>query len=84
VFVDNVPVSREVGVGRRSLEDDGRYTKQERRIDDIGVTRDPANITTTEEDVLIVDVKDLFASGSSANQVTAGCVHDTLGFAGRA
>lgn len=82
VLVDHIPVAGEVGVGRGTLEDDGGASQEQRSIDDVGVTSDPADITTTEEAVIVVDVKDVLAGQSSTQEVTCGGVHDTLGLSG--
>jgi hypothetical protein len=75
----DLPVSAEIGVCGSSLEDHGSNTKDKRSVDDVSVAGDPAHVATTEEDVGIVDVKDVLAGHSSAEQVAGGCVHDTLG-----
>ena len=84
MLVHNLPVSREAWVGGRALEDDRGHTQKQRCVDDVCVTCDPAHITTAEEDILIVDVEDIFARCCCAKQVSSRGVHDTLGLAGRA
>lgn len=84
VLLDNLPVSREVGVGWRTLKHNGGHAEQQRSIYDIGVAGNPTNVTTAEVTVAVVDVKDMLAGQGGAQQV-AGCgVHDALGLAGRA
>jgi hypothetical protein len=51
---------------------------------DVRVTSDPADIGHARELVVGVNVKGVFDSHSSAKEVAAGRVYDTLGFAGRA
>lgn len=83
VLVDDVPVAREVGVGGSTLEDNGSATHEQGSVDDVGVTRDPANVTTAEKAVVVVDVKDILASQGGTEQVTSRRVHDTLGLTSR-
>lgn len=84
VPLDDVPVSREVGVGRCTLEYNRGYTEHKRSINDIGVTGNPADITTTEVSIALVDIKDILSGHSSAEEVPSGCVQDTLRLASRA
>jgi len=82
VLLDNIPIAREVGVGGGTFENNGGTSQEQRSVDDIGVTSDPANVTTAEEAVIVVDVKDVLTSHGSTEQVTSGGVHDTLGLTG--
>ena len=82
VLVDNVPVAREVGVGRRAFEDNGSHTEQQRCIYDVGVTCDPTYVTAAEEDIVVVDVEDVLSGCRCSKEVASGCVHDTLRLAG--
>jgi hypothetical protein len=77
----DLPVSAEIGVCGSTLEDHSGDTKNERSVDDICVTSDPADITTTEEGVRVVNVKDVLARHGGTQQVASSCVHDTLGLA---
>jgi len=77
----DLPVSAEIGVCRSALEDHSGDTEDERSVDDVGVTGDPADITATEESVGVVDVEDVLAGHGGTQQVAGGCVHDTLGLA---
>jgi len=79
VLGNNVPVSAEIGVCGSALENDCCNTQQQRCVNNVCVTSNPTNITTTEEDVLVVDVENVLARGSSTQEVTTGGVHDTLG-----
>lgn len=83
VLLDDVPVAGEVGVGGGALEDDGCATQHQGSVDDVCVTGNPADVTATEEAVVVVDVKDVLAGHGSTEQVTGSGVHDTLGLAGR-
>lgn len=82
VLGNNIPVSAEVGVCRSALENDGCNTEQQRCVNNVCVASNPANITTTEEYVLVVDVENVLARGSGSQEVTASGVHNTLGLAG--
>ena len=81
VFRADLPVSAEIGICGSALEDHSGDTEDERSVDDVGVTGDPADITATEEGVGVVDVEDVLAGHGGAEQVTRSCVHDTLGLA---
>ena len=84
VLGNNVPVSAEVGVCRSTLENNCCNTKQQRCIDDVCVASDPTNVTSTEEDVVVVDIEDVLARGSGTQEVTTSRVHNTLGLSGGA
>jgi len=83
VLGNNLPVSREIRVGRRSLEDDRGNTEQERSIDYVGVASDPSNITTAKELVRVMDIKDIFSGASSSDEIASSGVHHALGLASR-
>jgi hypothetical protein len=80
----DLPVSAEIGVCGSALEDHGSDTENKRSVDDVSVASDPADIATTEEDIGVVNVKDVLASHGSAEQVAGGCVHNTLRLTGGA
>lgn len=82
VLVDDVPVAGEVGVGGGTLKDNGSATQEQGSVDNVGVTGNPADVTTTEEAVVVVDVKDVLAAHGSTDQITRGGVHHTLRFSG--
>lgn len=84
VLLDNVPVSGEVGVGGRALENDCGDTQKQGGVDDVGVASDPADVTTAEVTVALVDIEDVLAGQGSAKQIAGGGVHDTLWLSGRA
>ena len=48
------------------------------------MTSNPADVTTTEVAVALLDVEDVLSAHCAANKVTGGGVHDTLGLSGRA
>lgn len=57
----DLPVSAEIGVCGSALEDDSGDAEDKRGVDDVGVTGDPTDITTAEEDVRVVDVENVLA-----------------------
>ena len=81
VLLDDVPVAGEVGIGGGTLENDGRDTEKEGGVDDIGVTGNPADVTTAEVPVTVVDVENVLAGHGSTEKVTSGRVGNTLGLA---
>jgi hypothetical protein len=68
VLSNNVPVSAEVGVCGSTLENDCCNTEQQRCVNNVCMTSDPANVTTTEEDVLVVNVENVLARGSGTQE----------------
>jgi len=84
VLFDDVPVAGEVRIGGSTFKNDGGTTKKQWGVNHVGVTSDPADITTAEVTVVIVDIEDIFASHGGTQQVSGGCVHNTLGLSGRA
>lgn len=82
VLLDHVPVAGEVGVSRGTLEDHGRASEQQGRIHDVRVAGNPANVTTAEVAVIVVNIKDILAGHGSTQEVTSRGVHDTLGLSG--
>jgi hypothetical protein len=81
---NDIPVSREVGISGCPLKDDRGHTEEERGIYDVGMSGDPPDITTAEEDIIVVDVEHVFPSGCSSNQVPCSGMHDALWLARRA
>ena len=76
---DNLPVSGKVWVCWCSFEHDSRDTEHKRSVDDIGVTSDPTDVTAAEENVLVVNVKNVLSGHGSTEEVATSGVHDTLG-----
>lgn len=83
VLLNDIPVAGEVGVGGSAFENDGRATKKKRRIDDVGVSGDPANVTTAEEAIVVMNVKDVLAGHRGTKEVAGSSVHNTLGLTSR-
>lgn len=84
VLFDHIPVAGEVGVRRSALEDDRGAAQKQGRIHNVGVAGDPADVATTEEAVIIVDIKHILARQGSTEKVSGGSVHNTLRLASRA
>ena len=84
MLLDDIPVAGEVWVGGSTLKDDRGATQQQRRVHNVGVAGNPANITTAEEAVIIVDVKGILSGYRSAQEIAGGGVHNTLGLSSRA
>jgi hypothetical protein len=81
VSLNDVPVSRKVGIGGCALKDDGGYTEHQRSVNDIGMTGNPADIAAAEVPVTLMDVKDIFASHGSTKKVSSCGMQNTLGLA---
>src|SRR5918993_4042153 len=79
----NCPIPVGLGKVRRSLIHYFRYTMHQRSIDNIAVTRDPADICSTEKDVLFCKVKDPLGSSIEMRKVATSSMHYALGLAGR-
>lgn len=78
VLLAHVPVSAEIGVCWCTLKDNSRNTQNQRCVDDIGVSCDPTHITSAEEYIRVVDIKDVLSSSGSTQQIPGSCVHHTL------
>jgi len=48
VFINDIPVTGEVGVGRGRLENNGGTAQEKRSIYNVGVSGNPTHITTAE------------------------------------
>src|SRR5215469_2162779 len=84
VALDDLPG----GAGVREI--DGAFAKQssgagaERRINDIGVADDPADVGGAPEDVALADIEEVFEMVGGADHVSTVNMQDALGLAGRA
>ena len=81
VLLHALPVSRGGGVDRRGLEHGGSHAVGERSVDDVGVSRDLADVGHACETVVRVHVEYVLDGHSRAEEVSAGSVHNALGFA---
>lgn len=78
VLLNGIPVSGEVGVRGGSLEDDRGNTKEQWRVDNVGVASNPSDITSAEELVGVMDIKNVLSSHGRTEKVAARAVHETL------
>lgn len=78
VLLNDIPVSGEVGVRGGSFEDDRGNTKEQWRVDNVGVASNPSDITSAEELVGVMDIKDVLSSHGRTEKVATGAVHKTL------
>ena len=83
VLVDDIPVPGEVGVRRCTFKHHSRHTEEQRRIHNISMARNPTDISSTEEPITVVNVKDILSGDGSAQEIAASGVHNTLGLSGR-
>ena len=84
VLGDGVPVASGVGIGRNPLEHDGGgAVARKGTVDDVAVSRDPADVGGTVEDVLLVVVEDVLEGEVGVDHVAAGGVEHALGLARR-
>src|SRR5215212_1121134 len=79
----NCPITVGLGKIRRSFIHYLGYAMHQRSVNDIAVARDPANICSTEKDVLFFKFKDPLGSSIEMRKVATCAVHYTLGFASR-
>ena len=82
--VDDLPVAARVGVGRHRLEHDAGGAVRERAVDDVAVSRDPADVGGAEVDVVVVVIEDQPVGHRGVEQVAAGGVEHALRLARRA
>lgn len=83
VFCDELPVTGGGRVCGNGLEEDGGGTEGEGSIDDVRVSGDPTDVSHAGKDVVRVVIKDILDRCSSAEQVTRGSMHDSLGLTSR-
>mmetsp|Transcript_45400 Transcript_45400/g.112777 ORF Transcript_45400/g.112777 Transcript_45400/m.112777 type:complete len:407 (+) Transcript_45400:1071-2291(+) len=76
-----LPVSRWVRVHGHTLEHHGGGAVAERPVHDVGVPRDPPDVSHTGVDVARVEVKHVFERECRVEEVAGRRVSDTLGFA---
>jgi hypothetical protein len=79
VFRNDVPVPREVGIGRGPLEHNRGDAEEERSVDDIRVAGNPPHVASAEEPVAVVDIKHVLARHGGPEEVPGRGVHDPLG-----
>jgi len=81
VYVDHIPVSGEGRIRRCSLEHKGTQTEQKRSVDDVGMSRDPTDVSSRANSIAWMSIKDVFGSGARSNEISTASMHDTLWFA---
>ena len=68
---------------RLALVEHGRRSDDQRRVDDVGVADDPADVAGRPEDLARADAVDVLHGPRERDGVTAVVAHDALGLAGR-
>ena len=82
VFLDDLPEAALVRrVGCAFIHQDGGSVR-ERSVDDVAVTRDPADIGGAPVNVVVAEIEDILARAVGAGEVAAAGVEDSLGLAG--
>ena len=84
MLVDDLPEAAHRRIVRNALEHQGRRAVGERSVDDVGVTRHPADVGGAPVDVALVVVEDVLVRHRRKDEIAAGGVDDALGRAGRA
>ena len=84
VALDHFPETAGVRVSRHALKNDLGGACSQGAVGDIGVAGDPADVGRAPEDVAGADVKSPVHRQLGPQQIAAGAVLHTLGFAGRA
>jgi hypothetical protein len=84
VLLDDLPPAVEVRVVGRAFVHHLRDAGHEGRVDDVGVSGDPADVGGTPVDGVVGCAEDPAEGGVAVDEVAAGVVDDALGFAGRA
>ncbi len=80
----HVPVPARIRVGRGGLEQQSGCTVGERTVDDVGVARDPTDVSHAGVDVIFAQVEGRLVRVARIDEVPAAGVNLTLGLAGRA
>src|SRR4029450_7795256 len=81
IFFDDFPEPIGFRPIRRAFVHDGCRAISERTIDDVTVTRDPADISRAPKDIFISKVEDVLGGRINSNQITACSVKDAFWFA---
>jgi hypothetical protein len=71
VALNDIPVTRGGWVDRSALEHGRSDTVEERTVDDVGVSSNPANVGHAGEFVFWVDIEDIFDGECRAEKVSA-------------
>src|SRR4029453_13588806 len=81
IFFDDFPEPIGFRPIRRAFVHDGCRAISERTIDDVAVTRDPADISRAPKDIFISNVEDVLCGRINSDQITACSVKDAFWFA---
>ncbi len=84
VFLDNFPPDPAVRVRRQSFVNNSRHACQQRRVNDIGVADDPADIRCAKEYAARLAAKNGVHRGCQRHRITADVALDAFRFAGSA
>ena len=82
--VDHIPKSTRIRIGRHPFKHDSSSTTEQGTIDDVGVTRDPAYICCTAENIAILILKYVSECVGGIDHIACGSVQHPFRFAGRA
>mmetsp|Transcript_46697 Transcript_46697/g.78382 ORF Transcript_46697/g.78382 Transcript_46697/m.78382 type:complete len:367 (+) Transcript_46697:1067-2167(+) len=82
VLIAQVPAHPCVGVCGHSFEDDAGGAVEQRPKCNVGMARDPPDVRSAPEDVVLCEVKDVLRRGCCINHITSGTVDDALGLPG--
>ena len=83
VLVDHFPEARARRIVRNAFEHQRRRAVRERPIDDVAVTRHPADVGRAPEDVAIVIIEHIFVGEGGVQRVAGGGVQHALRLSGR-
>ena len=84
IVLDELPPAVGVRIGRAAFMHEDGGSVEQRSVDEVGVTGDPARVGRAPPAVLLLDVEALFEGGIGTNLVAAVSVDDGLRFTGRA
>src|SRR5438270_13617032 len=80
VLIDNIPVSRERGICRSTLKYESTQSKQQRPINNISMTCDPADVARSSNPVAGMCIEYVLSCCTSSKEITTGSVHYALRF----
>ncbi len=83
-LLDNFPEASGVGISGHALEHQRGAAVAKRAVNDVAVTRHPADVGGAEINVALVDVENVFVRERAPEQITGSAMDDAFRFAGRA
>src|SRR5215212_1070215 len=83
VFLDYLPHAVLTGIGRGTLIHQARRPVAQGSVDDVGVSRDPADVRRAPVDVVVLYIEDPLGGGVDMGKVSARGVDYTFGFTRR-